>query len=67
MEFSITNASPWSGTDSDINYVLLKGEIVPGDYSRLLEFAINKNVNLAQYPFILASPGGDLPGVCVTS
>jgi hypothetical protein len=60
MEFSITNASPWSGNDSDINYVLLKGEIVPGDYSRLLEFAINKNVNLAQYPFILASPGGDV-------
>jgi hypothetical protein len=60
MEFSITHASPWSGNDSDINYLLLKGEIVPGDYSRLLEFAINKNVNLAQYPFILASPGGDV-------
>ena len=60
MEFSITTTSPLSGTERKLNYVLLKGEIVPGDYNRLLEFAVNNNVDLAQHPIILASPGGDV-------
>ena len=60
MEFSITTTSPLSGTERKLNYVLLKWEIVPGDYNRLLEFAVNNNVDLAQHPIILASPGGDV-------
>jgi hypothetical protein len=59
MDFSLTQVSRW-GRSGDEVFVLMKGEIVPGDYSRLLEFAVNNNVNLAQRTFLLASPGGDV-------
>lgn len=60
MEFSLSHLTPFTGKYSDLEYVLLKGEIIPGDYNRLLEFAVNNNVDLAQHPIILASPGGDV-------
>src|ERR1017187_4670651 len=40
--------------------VLMRGEIVPGDYSRLLKFAVDNRLVLANGGFILASPGGDV-------
>ena len=40
--------------------VLMRGEIVPGDYARLIAFAGNNHLVLANSAFILASPGGDV-------
>jgi hypothetical protein len=60
MDFSLSQVSPWGTPADDDVFVLLKGEIVPGDYARLLDFAVNNNINLAQGKFILASPGGDV-------
>jgi hypothetical protein len=40
--------------------ILMRGEIVPGDYARLIDFAVSNHLVLANSGFILASPGGDV-------
>jgi hypothetical protein len=62
MDFSIThtNAFSVSGKEGQFGYVLMRGEIRPGDYDKLIGFSINNNVNFLAYNFILESPGGDI-------
>ena len=65
MEFSITTTSPLSGTERKLNYVLLKGEIVPGDYAALLakiaEIDIGKIESCPQMRRSIANIQIDLP------
>jgi hypothetical protein len=62
IDFSLTNREPFreGTTDGDGRYLLLQGEIVPGDYYRLIDFAISNHVDLPNYEVILSSPGGDV-------
>jgi hypothetical protein len=60
MEFSVTHTNPFSGNDDNFDSLLLRGEIKPGDYDKLLHFSISNNVNLLAVQFILESPGGDI-------
>jgi hypothetical protein len=62
MDASYTSINPFDGTRTDKISILLQGEIVPGDYDRLLDSVAK---NLFQYALrtpdvLLASPGGDL-------
>ena len=59
-DFSQSFINPFNHEHEDNPYLLLKGEIVPGDYERLLRFAINNNIDLTRSRFILWSPGGDV-------
>jgi hypothetical protein len=60
MDFSLSQVSPWGFPAGADVFVLMKGEIIPGDYAHLLQFSVNNNVNLARGIFILSSPGGDV-------
>jgi hypothetical protein len=62
MDFRLTNKNPvGDGHIEGANpFLLLHGEIQPGDYERLLKYAAANNINLVGKPFILASPGGDV-------
>jgi hypothetical protein len=62
MDFSIThtNAFSGSGKEGHVGYVLMRGEIRPGDYDKLIRFSINNNVNFLASEYILESPGGDI-------
>jgi hypothetical protein len=60
MDFSLSQVDPWGYPAGADVFVLMKGEIIPGDYAHLLQFAVNNNVNLARIIFILSSPGGDV-------
>jgi hypothetical protein len=55
------NASPELTDSGDrVFYVLMKGEIEPGDYHKLLRFAESDKDRFLTASFILASPGGDI-------
>jgi ATP-dependent protease ClpP protease subunit len=62
MDFSVTHVNPFdrSGKEGDVAFVLMRGEIKPGDYNKLIRFSIGKNIDLLASSFILASPGGDI-------
>jgi hypothetical protein len=62
MDFSLTNRMPFHEgiVEGDGRYLLLQGEIVPGDYNNLIDFTIRSDVNLPNYEVILSSPGGDV-------
>ena len=61
MKFSITSRNPFNGqSDPGNRYLEMTGEIVPGDYNRLLRFLIKNNYNLADGMIVLSSPGGDV-------
>lgn len=63
MDFSVTHVGAFSKTGGDepnTTYVLMRGEIKPGDYNKLIRFSVENNVNFLAYNFILASPGGDV-------
>ena len=49
-----------SNPNRDCSYLLMQGEILPGDYQRLLAFAIHSNSDLTRKQIILSSPGGDV-------
>jgi ATP-dependent protease ClpP protease subunit len=49
-----------SYTDTPAPALLMRGEIVPGDYANLLKFAVEHHIDLANRLFLLASPGGDV-------
>src|SRR5260370_28805022 len=60
MDFSLVHRNPRSGVLDDASYFLMKGEIRPGDYDRLLRYAVTKNIILAGQVLVLSSPGGDV-------
>jgi ATP-dependent protease ClpP protease subunit len=63
MDFSVTHVGAFSESGSnepDDTFVLMRGEIKPGDYNKLIRFSVDNNVNFLAYNFILASPGGDV-------
>jgi hypothetical protein len=63
MDFSVThiNAFDRSGKEGDVGYVLMRGEIKPGDYNKLIRFSIRNKIDfLAIGGFVLESPGGDI-------
>jgi hypothetical protein len=61
MDFSLTRQNPF---DADVQLVnpalLMRGEIRPGDYDRLLKFAMHSGFYLPLTDAILSSPGGDI-------
>lgn len=60
MEFSTApDKSTSSAIGSEAN-LLLRGEIRPGDYDRLIKFAIDRKLDLPYEHVILASLGGDI-------
>jgi hypothetical protein len=60
MDFSITPINPFVGSVDPVPYLLMKGEILSGDYERLLRFAVKNNIDMTTTQFILQSPGGDV-------
>jgi hypothetical protein len=62
MDFSLNYVNPLDGKPySNGNYdLLMKGEIVPGDYERLLAFATTSKIPLLRVGYTLSSPGGDV-------
>jgi hypothetical protein len=61
MDFSVAFLNPFiPGSEAAYPTLLMKGDILPGDYDRLLTFAVTNNVDLASIQFTLASPGGDV-------
>lgn len=60
MDFSVAFVNPFLGSEGRYPTLLMKGDILPGDYERLLRFAVANNVDLASIQFTLASPGGDV-------
>lgn len=62
MEFSVGSfmVDPVDGRHVHWLHLLMKGEIVPGDYGRLLDFAVRNNIDLTHVPVVLSSPGGDV-------
>jgi hypothetical protein len=61
MDFSLTGTDG-KGNLAPVNpagpgpLVLMRGEIVPGDYANLLKFAVENHLVLANSAFLLASP-----------
>lgn len=60
MDFSITSVNPFGDDEVKGEALLLKGEIIPGDYERLVQFAVHNNIDLTNEYFILSSLGGDI-------
>jgi len=69
LEISYSRINPFTETSIydtlnntvNVESILLKGEIFPGDYNRLLDFIrIDTNRFWRSHGFILASPGGDI-------
>jgi hypothetical protein len=60
MDFSTTRIDPFGDGQVKKAAVLLKGEILPGDLERLIQFAVHNAIDLANEYFILSSPGGDV-------
>jgi hypothetical protein len=64
MDYSVTHINAFSQNESTSSesesWVLMRGEIKPGDYDKLIRFSIKNNVNLLAHSFILESPGGDI-------
>lgn len=61
LEITYTNLNPFDGSASDAEALMLRGEIVPGDYEYLLE-VIRRDQDrfLRSMGIILASSGGDI-------
>jgi hypothetical protein len=61
LEITYSSTNPFDGSVSTNEGLLLKGEIVPGDYEYLLEVLRNDPARfLNSTGFVLASPGGDI-------
>ena len=61
LEISYSNVNPGGGVVTNGEGLLLKGEIVPGDYERLLDVLRRDQGRFWRTAgFILASPGGDI-------
>ena len=60
MEFSLTRQNPYIPDQLDRQVLLMRGEIRPGDYDRLLQFARRNGYYLPLSDVILSSPGGDI-------
>lgn len=66
MDFSQTHANPFDGSASPHPFLLMRGEIVPGDYDRLIRFYLRNalynddGVDLTRVQVTLSSPGGDV-------
>ena len=61
LEISYIKQEPFEGTSSPNEGLLLKGEIVPGDYDRLIDIVKKSPERFyASTGLILASPGGDI-------
>jgi hypothetical protein len=60
MDFSTTSVRPFGDRHLQEAAVLLKGEIMLGDYDRLVQFALHNNIDLTNGQFLLSSVGGDV-------
>lgn len=60
MDFSQTHANPFGGSVDPHPFLLMRGEIVPGDYDRLIGYAVENGLHLTTFRVILSSPGGDV-------
>lgn len=60
MDFSQTYANAFDGSSLPGPELLMRGEIVPGDYDRLIMYAKQNGLGLATTQVNLSSPGGDV-------
>jgi len=60
LDFSVSHTNPFTRREDPIDYFVLSGEIRPGDYDRMMQFAITNRLNLIGDTFVLKSPGGDV-------
>lgn len=61
MDMSYSNKNPFTGTISPREGLILKGQIIPGDYERLIKIIGNDPARFWRaHALILASPGGDI-------
>jgi hypothetical protein len=60
MDFSQTHVNPFDGSADPHPYLLMRGEIAPGDYDRLIKYTIENGLYLTTFRIILTSPGGDV-------
>jgi hypothetical protein len=60
MDIGIEYINPFTGHSGPYATLVLRGEIKPGDYDRLFEYAARNNVDLRAIQITLASPGGDV-------
>lgn len=60
MDIDVEYINPFTGHIGPYETLVLRGEIKPGDYDRLFEFAAKNNVDLHAIQIALASPGGDV-------
>lgn len=61
LEIKYSDVNPYSGEHMDGQYLLLRGEITPGDYDHLLSVIWNDPGRfLGNRLIVLASPGGDI-------
>lgn len=60
MEFRQTYINPFDKSVDLHPYFLMQGQIVPGDYDRLIRYAKDNNLDLTTFRVILSSPGGDV-------
>lgn len=60
MDISTTKTNPFDGSTGNYSFLLLQGEVIPGDYDRLMNFVIRSDYALVNRIVILSSPGGDV-------
>jgi hypothetical protein len=60
MDIGVEYINPFTAHSGPYATLVLRGEIKPGDYDRLFEYAAKNNVDLHAIPITLASPGGDV-------
>jgi hypothetical protein len=60
MNIDVEYINPFTGHSGPYPTLVLRGEIMPGDYDRLFEYAESNNVDLHTTQITLASPGGDI-------
>lgn len=60
LDISVEDINPITGNKAASPMLVLRGEIVSGDYDRLLGYAVENNVDLHSISIALATPGGDV-------
>jgi hypothetical protein len=60
MDIDVEYINPFTGHSGPYPTLVLRGEIVPGDYERLFEYAEKNNIDLHAIQITLGSPGGDV-------
>src|ERR1700722_16746241 len=60
LDFRVSHINPFTRQEDNIQYLVLEGEIRPGDHDRLLRYVLDNHLNILAMPVVLNSPGGDV-------